>query len=631
MTIIVCDIETYYDKDYSITKSSTEAYIRDPRFETILVSVKVDGQPTEWHSGDKRSTQQFLNQFPWSDATLIAHNTPFDGFILNHHFNIRPKFYSDTLAMGTVLHGLTHSVSLKSLSALYGVGEKGDEVVRAIGKHRIDFNAEELEQYAIYCMGDTNLTYKLARKMAPLLPQVEHHLIHLTSKMYCQPQLILDEKLLTEHLKEVIYNKENLLLRAMDAFTAEELKDIDDPIPGIKKLLMSNDKFAAVLRHVGIDPPMKISPTTGKPAFAFAKTDEQFKELGESDNEIVQTLVAARLGNKSTIDETRTEKFIGIAHRGTFPFPVRYSGARVTHRWSGTDGINPQNLNRVDRKKPKPSDALRLSVMAPPGYTLVAGDLSNIELRLGLWLAGEYEDLDALRNGKDLYRKSAEDIEGTPYAEVSDELRFIFKTVNLAGIFGVGHAKMHRTLRQGNVIKELTEVHSIVKKYRDKHKNLVDTWYEGERVLEAIYNNQHRRFGQNGGLVAEGSKGIRKPSGLYLPYPGICKRAIDNQEGWVYFKQEGRSQIAEKIYGAKVFQRCVQSMARDLIGWQMVQFAQEYPIVGTVHDEVISMVLDKDVDDCKKVMEQCMTTGPEWAKNLPLACDIGAGKRYGEC
>ncbi len=629
--IIALDVESFYDKDYSLSKMSTEAYIRDERFEIIGVSVKMDGAEAEWFSGDMRSTQKFCRQFPWADATLICHNTAFDGFILQHHFGISPKYYSDTMAMGTVLHGLTQSVSLKALAETYGVGIKGDEVIHAIGKRRCDFTPDELQRYATYCMNDTELTYKLARKMAPLLPQVEHHLIHLTTKMYCQPVLELDERLLTTHLEEVKKNKENLLLGAMDVFTEEELEGAEDPIAQVKKLLMSNDKFAAVLRHIGIDPPMKISPTTGKEAYAFAKTDEAFKELSESDNPLLQTLVAARLGNKSTIDETRTEKFIGIAQRGAFPFPVRYSGARITHRWSGTDGINPQNLNRVDRKKPKPTDALRMSIMAPEGYTLVAGDLSNIELRIGLWLAGEYGDLEALRGGLDLYRKSAEDIEGTPYEKVDDNLRFLFKTVNLSGIFGVGHAKMHRTLRQYGVVKELTEVHSIVRKYRDKHKALVDTWYEAERVLEAIAINGSRRFGQNGGLIAHGSKGILKPSGLYLPFPGLCKRSIDGQEGWVYFKQEGRSQIAEKVYGAKCFQRCVQSLARDLIGWQMVQFAQEYPVVGTVHDEMISLVRDKDVDDCKRTMQQCMTIGPEWAKGLPLACEIGTGKRYGEC
>jgi hypothetical protein len=98
---------------------------------------------------------------------------------------------------------------------------------------------------------------------------------------------------------------------------------------------MSNQKFAEVLKGFGVDPPTKISATTGKPAFAFAKTDPGMKALLEHEDERVQAVAAARLGVKSTLEETRTERFIGISTRGdAFPVPLKYAYAR-TKRSSG--------------------------------------------------------------------------------------------------------------------------------------------------------------------------------------------------------------------------------------------------------------------------------------------------------
>ena len=68
---------------------------------------------------------------------------------------------------------------------------------------------------------------------------------------------------------------------------------------------------------------MKISPTTGKQTYALAKADEGFKALQEHEDDRVQTLVNARLGNKSTLEETRTEVY-KYGKRGLLPVPVRY-------------------------------------------------------------------------------------------------------------------------------------------------------------------------------------------------------------------------------------------------------------------------------------------------------------------
>ena len=60
MDIITLDFETYYDKDYSLSKMQTDAYVRDERFEVIGVSLMRNDEPAVWFSGDNNETATWL-------------------------------------------------------------------------------------------------------------------------------------------------------------------------------------------------------------------------------------------------------------------------------------------------------------------------------------------------------------------------------------------------------------------------------------------------------------------------------------------------------------------------------------------------------------------------------------------
>lgn len=318
MQIITADFETFYSRDYSLSKVTTEEYIRDPQFEAIGVSVKVNDEPAEWFSGTKAQTKRWLGEWDWGNSIAVAHNAMFDMAILNWHFDLRPKMIADTLSMARAIDGPDAGNSLAKLAERYGVGTKGNEVINALGKRRLDFSAEELARYGEYCINDTEITYKLFGLLAPLICKSEAHLINLTMRMFTEPVLELDKEILTDHLTRV-REKKAALLGAIDAN---------------KDVLMSNPKLAELLMRFKVVPPTKISPTTGKETWAFGKNDEGFKALAEHHNPTVQAIVAARLGVKSTLEETRTERFIGIADRGTLPVPLRYYAAH-TGRWGG--------------------------------------------------------------------------------------------------------------------------------------------------------------------------------------------------------------------------------------------------------------------------------------------------------
>jgi DNA polymerase I-like protein with 3'-5' exonuclease and polymerase domains len=358
MDIVTLDLETYYDKDYSLTKMTTEAYVRDPRFEVIGIGVKVNNHPTDWYSGSNPAA--FLRSLDYSKCAILAHNTTFDGAILSWHFGIKPKLWLDTLSMARPLHNVKVGGSLKALAEHYGIGVKGDEVIHAIGKRRADFTPAELARYGAYCCNDVDLAYALFKRMARGFPVSELLLIDLIIRMYTEPRLRIDRDLLVQHLEAVRLRKANLV----DAMGLNCTED------EAKQTLMSNPKFAEYLQSLGVEPPTKVSARTGKTAWAFSKTDLAFTKLLEHENEHVANAVAARLGVKSTLDETRTEAMIGIAQRGALPIMLRYYGAH-TGRLSGADGVNLQNLPR--------GSALRRSLMAPEGHKIITSDLAQIE------------------------------------------------------------------------------------------------------------------------------------------------------------------------------------------------------------------------------------------------------------
>ena len=263
-----------------------------------------------------------------------------------------------------------------------------------------------MEAYGGYCINDVELTYQLFNIFRTKLPVSELQLIDLTIRMFSEPAICLNKGILQEHLTGVVATKKALL----------------NKIKYKKEQLMSNDKFAGILLGINIQPPTKISPTTGEETHAFAKTDEGFKALQAHDDPQVQALVAARLGVKSTIEETRTQRFIDIAGRGLLPIPLRYYAAH-TGRWGGDDKINMQNLPR--------GSMLKKALCAPEGYKFVDCDLSQIEARTLAWLAEEEKLVAAFNKGDDVYSIMAGEIYGKLANEVTKAERFIGKTTIL--------------------------------------------------------------------------------------------------------------------------------------------------------------------------------------------------------
>ena len=601
--LLTIDFETYYDKDYSLSKMTTEEYVRSDLFEVIGVAVKVNDGDVRWFTGTHQDIKEWLLQFAWDRSLVLAHNTMFDAAILVWQFGIIPLGWIDTMSMGQALLPATQSKSLAKLAEHYGVGVKGDEVIHANGKRKKDFSKAELQQYGLYCCNDVDLTYKLFGKMWPIFPRQELKLIDLTIRMFAEPVLRVDVDLLTKHLSQIREFKDKLL-------TASGL-DTDT--------IMSNNKFADWLRERGVDPPMKVSPTTGKKTLAFAKTDKEFLALQDHEDVAVQTAVAARLGVKSTLEETRTERFIGIGTRGALPVPLKYYAAH-TGRWGGSDSLNLQNLpSRTG------SSALKNSICAPEGYVIIDADSSQIEARMLAWLAGQNDIVQAFATGQDVYRLMASEIYKRPPEEITKEQRFIGKTVILGCGYGMGAEKFKNMLSLQKISLEKHDAEFIIQVYRDRNFKIKQLWYEAQNALPTMLKNRNASLGQNNVLMVEGTKGIRLPSGLHVKYNNLRPTSDGG------FEYEARKNEWVKIYGGKVIENVTQALARIVIGHQMLKIAERYRVVLTVHDAIACIAPIGEQHLAREYVESCMRTMPEWATGLPLDCESGVGANYGEC
>jgi DNA polymerase len=608
--MITIDFETYYATDYSLTRLTTEEYVRGDQFQVIGVAVKVNDAPAEWFTGTHDETAEWLAQFDWGNHFVLAHNAIFDASIMTWVFGQRPKAWLDTMSMARAVLGPNASVSLEKLSNHFGLGTKGTEVVNAKGLRREDFPEDQLAQYGEYCKNDVELTYKLYAELNGTFPVKEKRLIDITIRMFSDPLLELDTKRLEEHLQGVRDRKEKL-------FTDSGIT---------KEVLNSSAKFADLLRENHVYPPIKISPATGKETYAFAKSDVDFVALLEHPNEVVQAIVAARLGAKSTLEETRTERFIDIAKRGPImgalrraPIPLKYYAAH-TGRWGGSDKVNLQNLPSRGAEGGK----LKRCIVAPRGHVIIDCDSSQIEARVLAWLAGQHDILDLFAKQQDVYKYMARMIYGISEDEVSPEQRFIGKTTVLGAGYGMGAIKFQVQLKNMGKDLDYDTCRFIIKQYRNANHRISDWWNHLNMVMTHIINQKPVEVDRVGLLTTTPFTGIALPNGLYLNYPELERHT--NGE-FTYATRQGPN----KIYGGKVAENICQAVARCIIGEQMIQIEKRYRVVLTVHDAIACVVPQDEADEARAYIEQCMRTSPSWAKNLPLNCESGMAQNYGDC
>lgn len=601
---VYLDFETFYSKDFSLSKLTTQQYVESPVFEIILVSAAREDEYPKWFSGTLEETAEWLRQFDIENSCVIAHNALFDGYILERRLGLQPQSYYCTMFGASPLVGsLVRSLSLKSLAQLYNIGEKGTEVLNALGKHRRDFTPAELDAYAGYCVNDVALCRMIAHIQRPALPAPEQAMISETIKKFTRPQLRVDRELLIQQRSEIKERKEKVLAEL----------GLED-----RSTLMSNNKFAEALRKLGVTPPTKPSPSDpAKSTYAFAKTDSAMRELLEHENPAVAALAEARLVHKSTIEDTRAKRFLETTEHtgGLLGVPLRYWGAH-TGRFSGLD-LNMQNL----AKKSVLRKAIRA---AKPEHVVLAGDLSQIEARLVAELAGETALTEAFAAGRDVYCDFGSILYGTEITEKTHpKERFVSKCAVLMLSYGAGATKFYHTMKAWGVEITQNEADRIVYTYRNTYANIRNLWRTLDRAVEAMACGG--QFDVERLPVQFGFRRWKSPCGLDILYPRLAKREDDY--AYQYRLREWR-----RLYGGALLENICQHLGRTILAEAELRMAKHgLHAAMSIHDELVYTVHKDKAEQLKQLLEIELTRGVDWLPNLPIACEAKYGETYANC
>lgn len=667
MKYLTLDFETYYAKDYSLSRkdTTTQDYIMSPRFEVLMASVKWGDDPAvvlEAHE-----LPAFFESVDWADTAMVAHNSLFDASILWWRYGKRPALLIDTMSMAQCLGVplLTGSASLDKCIRLlreagYDVPFKGDEVVNALGKHRADFTPDQWAAYKDYCKTDTEITWYLFKVLKQYVPDDEIAYQDIILRCYTEPMLKVHTPTVEYELARCRQYKADQL-----AGVCAQLGCTQDTLSGV---LRSNDRFAGLLRAVGgiTDDemaqgakgsfliPTKVSTTTGKVTWAFSKNDVGFKELCESDNGFVQALCQARLAAKSSIDETRCEKFLQYGSHGFLPMGYKIGGAH-TNRMSGGSAGSANMQNLPSGRREGQSDLLRRSIIAHEGYVVVNFDASQIEARVLCYVANQTDVLNVFANRGDVYSYAASQVYDIPYAEINDgrkssdpdvaakykPIRNYGKVVQLALGFGQGPAGFQRyALLTAGINMDMDEAKRTVNKWRKANNFVAAFWKLCDQALQVMADGGQMYFGGQDGRMffADGSRvllgkrcaGIRMPNGLWLNYPNL-RVEMENDRPQFVFDKMGYSgkPLKSKAYGGLICENIVQYLAFAIMKQQALWIAKYYPIKMNTHDEWCIVVPREQAEVAAEYMARCMRTAPDYVAGLPLDTEGGWSQSYG--
>ena len=645
--VIIFDLETYYDKEYSLRKMPTPNYILDPRFELQIAAVKVDGRAHEIVHGP--DFEAWLKQFDPNVTTTVSFNSLFDNSILAWRYGFVPHTMIDVMGMVRALlgHDMKHGVSLKEVARYLGLKAKGNALQNVMGMRRDEIISRGLmKSFEDYCLDDNEICEGAFLKLYPQFPWAERRLMDLVLRCCVEPRFQCDVKLLTDHLVDVQDAKAALL---------REANNIDP------KIIMSTPKFKEALEARGVDVEMKVSPTTGLEQPCFAKTDEFMETLQEHPDDIVAAMAAARLALKSTLEETRTMKLISVASlpwQGTamMPIPLRYGGAH-THRLSGEWKLNMQNMPTVRGSKGK--SKLRQSLICGPDERVVTCDLSQIEARIGAWICGCTTLVNEFANKLDPYSQLASSIFGYPVDRKKKDAAgnlvfpiegFIGKTGILGLGYGAGKDRFDTMVTQ-SARKDGLDISKIysralgdkaVDAYRRRYWEIRNGWQTLDNAIQSAWLTPYgsQKFGPT--IISYGN--VLLPSGLSLRYAEpkqvqVEREYPDGRKQWQTEFRYRYGKIWHSLYGAKLLENIVQALARIVVMNAALRIRDrgrhtahpsDYFFKLQAHDELVFIVHKTELDAAKKVILEEMRRPPSWGLDIPLDAELGEGASYGE-
>ena len=689
-TLVVIDFETYWDsKTYTLSKMGPIEYVRNEKFTPQLCAFTLSNGSccVDCSVVEHERLRTTFENLDTHDVAWCGHNMHgFDSLILSEFFDFHPQKIYDTIAMmrWTGLSRVCRE-SHAALTEFLGNGNKAAGTV--VSDHKQwpdDFTPEERAFFIQYCKDDAGQCYQNAQAMLPYMTPDALRFMSITARMATEPSFVLDEDLLLEYLSDLDAAADKARQELMAMFSFQTNADM-------LAALRSADKFADMLRSLGIEPPLKesaaktktkreklqLAADAGRPGaaeelenmqpvmtYAFSKTDVDFVLMQDHPDPRVALLVRTRLQLNSSIDRSRAETLLKFA-RMHKPLPImlgawlahtgRYSAGASADAGTKTDKLQFQNLSKRDPSKRK----LRQAIKVPKGKVVVACDSSQIEARGLAFVANEVGLLTQFREGRDPYSELAETIFGVPWQDIKagaksgDKKMKMYRNTGKSCVlscgYSVGHHKYSNTLlRQGiHLHEDLDRHHELARYahgiYRAAHPNIVAFWKTAENVLEAMLRGESGTFGGPNndiytfGIMPVGPRtdlcvpSVRFPSGYILRYPGL--RAERNDRGkwqFVYDTYKGASKIPTHIYGGAFTNNLVQGLSFvDVIMYQGCRMDEAgIKLACNIHDAWASVVPEEQGEYVKQQMLHYMSIVPPALNGLPVACEAEIGTTF---
>lgn len=614
--ILFIDYETYYADDFSIgkmdgRKSCRTEYLHDPRFKAHGMACSFDSGKDEWISG--RYLPEFWRDMEGSVDAVCCHNGLFDHAITAKFYSQKRFFLLDTMSMAQGVLAAKHpalSLSLASLAKFYFPDDPSmwkQEGGLDPSKGKVTLNPEEERLTAAYAKQDNKVCRGLFQKLLaePYPWETELQNISITLAMAVYPVLVMDS------LKAAKIHAEESRIKAE---TVARL--------GVSRAdLRSGEKFADILRQLGVDPPMKPSPKNPeKMIYAFASKDPGMVELLEHDDPSVQAVAEARVGEKASQMESRAATFARLP--SPLPVPMRYHAAHT-----GRHGGEEYNLLNLKR-----GSDLRGCIRAPAGYKLLVSDLSQAELRLNMWWCGQDDVLAQLAAGVDVYCKLGSTIFGREIFDTEEDAaeRYCAKQAELSCQYQVGHARLCKEVRKEPKARALMDealARKIVKTYRSTRTKVVERWKElQDRAIPALAGRD-APMEINGVWFEKGR--VVLPSGRPIWYHDL---RVNEEGDWIYTGRDKSRTKIKRLYAGATMENIIQAMQFDVYMFHArILDSEGIPLVMGVYDEAGFVPPEAEAQRWKERVAEVQSMTPDWCKGVPFKGKGNIGMTYQEC
>lgn len=609
MNYLVLDFETAWSsKDkFGLKYMSLAEYVNDPRF-------KIFGMASKWLP-DGQSQWRGNRPFPlmnWSNTIIIAHNAKFEAAILRWKFGVHPKAWIDTMAMSMAVDGSTvSSHSLKAIAERLGLPAKGELETDGLA----DLNEESESKLSEYCMRDVEITAAIYEHFKPKFPESQYDILSWTIQTFVDRPFDLDASLATKTAVDV------------KAANAETIKKTGFPI----EVFRSNPQFASLLKEKGYEVPTKKNKK-GVSIPALSNGDVAFVRMrdGAAGTEL-RELLKARQAAKQTLEIKRAEKLSQLDH---YSFDIAFSGAMQTHRFSGGNGFagNPQQMHVKGN--------LRKTIRAPKGHIILDGDFVAVEPHILAFASGEKKMITAYKNKQSLYCQFGTEFFKFPVVKDDSDEYKASKASVLGFGYGMGADKFVVTAKtKANLELTKSRAAEFAKFYRDYFPAVPAFWRRCEIVLEIMSHKTAESPFPGLPSVQVGYQYLRLPSGLKIQYLNLRKELEKDRWGnvrpqWHFDRYDSKLKTLQKIriWGGYVTENLVQALAGEVCKEAIRRLIEaEVPVAGQVHDELLVVCKEEDVQSVEKYMYQSMTEPMPWWDQLILEAEICKGQTWGEC